>query len=128
MSALDPVTAPQLTEPTDDELYSAAVGAFGRLMLRRWNDNETATLRHVEWLIDRALEVGPKSMVLLARGHEADRYRLAAAVLATGTPPGGKPGEGDLRAAGEVIDTLLNWPSAPGTVGPGHELAVTPRS
>jgi hypothetical protein len=114
MDRLNSATTPPIADPTDDELYEAAVRAVGRVLRRRWGQDDTTTLRRAEWLVDRALEAGVHDMMLLIRGHPSDCYRLADAVRRTGScrtcdapAYAGQPTESDLRAAEMVIDALL---------------------
>lgn len=105
----DPVTSGGLfTEgPSDEELHTAAVRAVARVMSRKWAAEDAELMRAASDLLDLALDVGPRTAVVLVPDSPTDCYRLADAVLRTGSAYDGQPDEGDLAAAKQVIETLL---------------------
>lgn len=114
----DSVTAGGLFEQTtSDDLHTAAVEAVTRVVLQKWPGDPIPALHNAQLLVNMALDLGSRRAVVLAQGSDEDTYRLAHAVRTTGpngacehcrsVPYEGTPTEGDLRAAQQVIDTLL---------------------
>lgn len=125
----DPVTAGDLFEPQEQpseaDLRAAAVDAVARVMARKWVDQPVGQLlANASDLLDLALEVGPSGAAVLVPGNHTNRVQLADAVRRTGTshcvgcpdPPApydGHPTDQDLRAAEQVIVSLLGKDGPP---------------